>query len=92
MQLYLVKVIDSVIPRRGNAKVFLQSYVTMAASAIEAAENVMRENTVHPNDRIIVSPSNDLTMGLGGRNCYPNEIENLVGERFVGSDVYCRIG
>ena len=88
MQLYLVKVIDNILPKRRNAKVFVQSYVTMATSAIAAAQNVTRENTVHPNDRIIVAPIDDLTVGLGSRNYYPRDIEKFGGEQFAANDLY----
>jgi hypothetical protein len=88
MQLYLVKVIDSVLPRKRNAKVFLQSYVTVATSSVNAAQNVVRENTVHLHDRIIVAPINDLTVGLGSRSYYPRDIDRLVGEQFAASDLH----
>lgn len=86
MNLYTVHVIDSVLPRRSaNAKVLVGHYVSMADSAVEAARNVAREQTVHPTDLISVRPYDGLTMSIGSRVYFPSQVPHG-DEEFLGSD------
>lgn len=90
MELYEVSVIDSVVPRSRNAKVFVQCYATLAASPLEAAQNVARENTVHAEDKLVVQKADSRTISLGSRHYYPNQIEQRVirdGTIYTGEQI-----
>ena len=89
MKLYTVSVIDSTIPRSRNAKLFVQHYATVAASTVEAARNVVRENAVHPNDRITAREADGLSVYTGSRRYFPAQLAMIVtplDAEFLGSD------
>lgn len=90
MKLYEVSVIDSVLRRARNARVFVQMYVTMAETPVDAARNVCRDRTVAPNDKLVVRVVEDLTVSVGVRYFYPKQLETpsrFPGEVFVREDL-----
>ena len=78
MDLYQVNVIDGSIARSRNAKVFVQTYVTLAASPLEAAHKVARTNTVSDEDRVVAHKVEEATVYCGSRRYFSNQIEQRV--------------
>ena len=92
MKLYTVSVIDS-SPRAKNAKVLVHTYATIATSAIEAAGNISRENSVLPADKVIVKECENRSIPLHARFRYQRELIMRVvqdGMEFTGAELPAR--
>jgi hypothetical protein len=92
MKLYTVSVIDS-RPKARNAKVLVLTYATMAATPIEAAGNVSRENAVLPEDRVVVKECDSRTIVLPSRSFRANTLIMRViqdGMEFTGAELPAR--
>lgn len=92
MNLYEVTVIDSVLRRTRPGRVFVQQYVTMAETPVDAARNVRRDRTVAPQDKLVVRVVEDLTVSVGVRYFSKAQIESrLLGDQhnevFIASDL-----
>src|ERR1041385_7340412 len=88
MDLYEVNVIDGSTPRSPSAKVFVQTYATIAETPLEAAQKVARENTVDDQDRVVAQKVEGLTVHCGSHRYFPRQIEQRVvrdGSVFTGS-------
>ena len=72
MKLYTVSVFARDL--RKARKVLVLTYATIAASAIEAAGNVTRENAVLPEDRVIVKECDNRTVVLPSRMIRPQDL------------------
>ena len=92
MRLYTVSVFDS-RPKTRSAKVLVITYATIATSPIEAASNVSRENSVLPEDRVVVKECDSRTIVLPSRFIYQRHLIMRVvqdGMEFTGADLPAR--